>query len=64
MTDLHLETIEQRHRPDRRRDAIFIAVAALLIAIAIGSVTKQAAGSVTAREWTLTVFEGDLEISR
>lgn len=64
MSDLHLETIEERHRPDRRRDAIFIATAALLTALAIGSVTKQAAGSVTVHPWTLTVFQGDVEISR
>jgi len=57
-----LQVIEQRHRPDRRRDLIFIAAAALLAALAIGSVTKQAAGSVTERPWTLTVLEGGLEI--
>ena len=59
-----LEVIRQRHRPDRRRDLIFIAGAALLAALAIGSVTKRAAGSVTEHAWTLTVIESNLEVGR
>jgi hypothetical protein len=60
----NLQHIEQRHRPDRRRDAIFVAAAVLLTALSIGSLTSKAAGSVSAREWTLTVLEGKLEVSR
>ena len=64
MRDLHLEGIEVRHRPDRRRDAIFVVAAALLAALAIGSVTRVAAGSVSERPWTLTVVDGLVEIYR
>jgi hypothetical protein len=64
MRELHLEGIEERHRPDRRRDLIFIAVAALLTVLAVGAVTRQAAGNVTERLWTVTVVEGNLEVGR
>jgi len=60
----NLQHIEQRHRPDRRRDIIFVAAAVLLTALSIGSLTSNAVGSVSAREWTLTVLEGKLEVSR
>jgi hypothetical protein len=60
----NLQSIEQRHRPDRWRDVIFVLGAALLAALSIGSLTTQAAGSVTARQWTLTVLESNLEVGR
>jgi len=52
-----LAQIEQRHRPDRWRDLIFIGAAVLLTALSIGSVTSKAAGSVTQHAWTLTMEE-------
>jgi hypothetical protein len=61
---INLQQIEQRHRPDRRRDIIFLAAAFLLTALSVGSVTSKAAGSVAQHQWTLTVLESDVEISR
>jgi hypothetical protein len=60
----NLQSIEQRHRPDRVRDLIFLAGAALLTALSIASLTSQAAGSVSPRPWTLTVLESAIEVSR
>jgi len=60
----NLQQIEQRHRPDRRRDIIFVAAAILLTALSIGALTSKAVGSVSTHEWTLTVLEGNLEVSR
>jgi hypothetical protein len=59
----NLQQIEQRHRPDGWRDIVFVAAAILLTALSIGSVTSKAAGSVTAHQWTLTVLEGNVEVS-
>lgn len=52
-----LAQIEQRHRPDRWRDIIFISMAVLLTALSIGSLTSKAAGSVTQHAWSLAVEE-------
>lgn len=60
----YLQQIELRHRPDRWGDIIFVAAAILLTALSIGALTSKAAGPVTEREWTLTVLESNLEISR
>ena len=60
----NLQRIELRHRPDRWRDITFVIAAALLTALAIGSLTTQAAGSVSERTWTLKVFESNLEVGR
>ena len=57
-----LQQIEQRHRPDRWRDVIFVAAAVLLTALSIGALTSKAVGSVTERQWTLTVLEGSVEV--
>lgn len=59
-----LQRIEQRHRPDRWRDIIFVAAAVLLTALSIGALTSQAVGSVTEHQWTLTVLEGNVEVNR
>ena len=59
-----LDLIEERHRPDRSRDIIFLAGAVLLIALSIGSLTSKAVGSVSQRQWTLTVLESNIEVSR
>lgn len=60
----HLSRIEERHRPDRWRDIIFIVGAVLLTALSIGSLTSKAAGSVTGHEWTLQVVESGVEVSQ
>lgn len=62
MSDLHL--IAQRHRPDRWGDMIFLAGAVLLAALSLGAVTSRAVGSVSPREWTVTVLESGLEVAR
>lgn len=59
----HLTEIEERHRPDRWADIIFIVGAVLLTALSIGSLTSKAAGSVS-HPWTLTVIESGLEVAR
>ena len=59
-----LNEIEERHRPDRWTDIIFIVGALLLTALSIGSLTTKAAGPVGDRPWTLTVLESNLEVSR
>lgn len=58
----NLTRIEERHRPDRWRDMIFIVGALLLVALSIGSLTSKAAGRVAERAWTVTVVESGLEI--
>jgi hypothetical protein len=58
----HLNRIAARHRPDRWADVIFITAAVLLAALSVGSLTSKAAGRVPEREWTLTVFESNLEV--
>jgi len=58
----YLTQIEERHRPDRRRDMIFIVGALLLTALSIGSLTTKAAGPVAGPAWTVTVIESGLEI--
>ncbi|HET9626400.1 MAG TPA: hypothetical protein VFP84_33795 [Kofleriaceae bacterium] len=60
----NLQRIEQRHRPDRWRDIVFLAGTALLAALSLGAVTHQAAGTVHERQWTVTVIEGALEVMR
>lgn len=62
MRNLHL--IAQRHRPDRWSDMIFLAGAALLAALSLGSVTSRAAGTVSPHEWTVTVLESNLEVAQ
>jgi hypothetical protein len=58
----HLQEIAARHRPDRWTDLLFIVGAVLLTALSIGSLTSKAAGSVSPREWTVTVLESPLEL--
>jgi hypothetical protein len=60
----HLNQIAERHRPDRRKDIIFVVGALLLTALSIGSLTSSAAGSVADRPWTVTVIESGLEIGQ
>ncbi|HEX2687224.1 MAG TPA: hypothetical protein VHN14_11425 [Kofleriaceae bacterium] len=60
----NLQQIEQRHRADRWRDIIFVAAAVLFTALSIGMLTSKVVGSVTEHPWTLTVLEGNVEVSR
>lgn len=53
----NLNDIEERHVRDHWRDAVFIALAVLLTALSIGSVTSKAAGHPTPHEWSLSVIE-------
>lgn len=57
-----LAEIEHRHRFDAWSDAFFLVVAVLLLALSIAGLTSRAAGKPLAREWTLTVVEGPVEI--
>ncbi len=57
-----LKDIAQRHGRDRLRDALFIASAVLLTALAIGSVTSKAAGTVGVPEGQVTVVFGSIEV--
>ena len=59
----HLQEIEERHRPDRWTDIIFIVGAVVLTALSVGSLTSKAQGSVSERPWTLTVLESSVEVS-
>lgn len=60
----NLKEIEVRHGWDRWKDAAFIGAALLMTALALGSVTKQAAGKAPTHEWTLSVvdFESKVEL--
>ena len=60
----NLKEIENRHRPDRWKDALFILAALVLTAVSIGSVTSKAAGKPSHRQWALTVTEGNVEVGR
>ena len=51
------DTIKHRHGLDRWKDAVFIAGAVLMTALAIGSVTKKAQGHSTQHAWNLAVVE-------
>ncbi len=59
----NLTEIEQRHVRDRWKDVGFIALAALLVALAIGAVTKMGAGKPIRHTWTVTVIEGPVELA-
>ena len=54
----NLNEIEKRHKPDRWKDPVFIGVAVLLTALALGSVTSLASGHMTRHQWQLTVVDG------
>lgn len=51
------DTIKNRHGRDRWKDAMFIAGAVLMTALAIGSVTKKAQGHTTTHQWNVTMLE-------
>jgi hypothetical protein len=53
----NLNDIEQRHTRDHWKDAVFIALAVLLTALSVGSVTSRAAGHPEPHQWSLTVIE-------
>jgi hypothetical protein len=53
----NLSDIKTRHIQDHWKDAVFIALAVLLTALSIGSVTGRAAGHPSPHQWSLTVVE-------
>lgn len=53
----NLNEIKTRHGSDGWKDAIFIAVAVLLTAISVASVTARVGGHPSARQWSLTMVE-------
>lgn len=57
-----LTQIQHRHGRDHWTDALFIGVAALLIALSIGATTSKGAGSAGRRAWSVTVVEGAVEV--
>lgn len=60
----NLNEIARRHVQDHWKDAVFVVLAVLLMALSIGSLTKKAAGRAPAHEWALSVSESNLEIVR
>jgi hypothetical protein len=60
----HLTEIERRRGKDRWKDAGFVLIAGLLIALSIGAVTTRAARKPLEPVWTLTVTEGPIEIAK
>lgn len=59
----NLKEIAQRHGWDRWKDAAFIGAALLMTAIALGSVTSQAAGKAPTHDYVLTVIESNVELA-
>ncbi|HEY1813268.1 MAG TPA: hypothetical protein VGG74_13045 [Kofleriaceae bacterium] len=53
----NLNEIKERHLRDHWKDALFIAVAVLLTAMSVGSVTSKVAGHPSPHQWSLTVIE-------
>lgn len=56
-SSMNLDEIEARHVRDGWKDAVFVALAVILTALSIGSVTSKAAGHPTERQYSLTVIE-------
>jgi hypothetical protein len=59
-----LKEIEQRHTRDRWRDGLFIGLAVLVVALAIGMTTRKLAGKNHVPEGTVQVESGPVEIMR
>ena len=55
----HLAQIEARHGRDGLRDMVFIGVAVLLLAIAIGTTGSPGLGTARDRAWSVTVIDPD-----
>lgn len=60
----NLDKIATRHGQDRWKDAGFVVAALLLVALSIGAMTSQGAGTGFDRIWTVTVVDGHLEPGR
>lgn len=58
----NLNEIQARHGWDRWKDALFIAAAVVMTALALGAVSSQAAGDPPTRHYELTVIESNVEI--
>jgi hypothetical protein len=55
----HLSQIERRHGRDRWKDLLFIAVAVLLAALALGVMTSNVVGDPIEHAWSVTVVDPD-----
>ena len=60
----NLTQIERRHRRDRLKDAGFVLIAGMLIALSVGAVSSMAAGKPIRHMWSLTVVESPVEIAK
>ena len=60
----NLKEIQNRHGWDRWKDAAFIFAAVLMTALALGSVTSQAAGKPTDRPWGVAVQFSDTHVDQ
>ena len=60
----NLNQIKTRHQKDRWKDAGFVVLAGLFIAVSIGAWTRMAAGKPIKHTWALTVIESPVEIVR
>ena len=58
----NLKEIQIRHGWDRWKDATFIFCAVLMTALALGSVTTKAAGTVGTPHGSVVVMFGNLEV--
>jgi hypothetical protein len=61
---MSLKEITTRHLRDRWRDALFLGVAVILTALAIGSVTSKAVGTTTQPKYHLTIEDGTQELNK
>ena len=59
----NLKEIQNRHGWDRWKDAAFICAAVLMTALALGSVTSQAAGKPPTHHWSVSVSFTDTHVS-
>jgi predicted secreted protein len=57
----HLNEIAHRHGRDRWRDAVFIGVAVLLTALAIGATTSTGVGRPGEHTWSVIVVDPDTQ---
>jgi hypothetical protein len=59
-----LTEIQVRHERDGWKDIVFIALAVLLVALSVGSVTSKAAGHPHEKQWVLTTNIDNPEIAK
>jgi hypothetical protein len=62
--NINLNEIAERHVKDRWKDALFIAAAVLLTALALGAVTSKATGKPSEIQGKVEVRYSNFEIGR